>query len=48
MTQRAHDLVEAGLVAPERLDELRRVAERFAVALTDSRRSRRCMLIDPA
>ena len=35
MTLRAGDLVEAGLVAPERLDEVRRVAEQFAVALTD-------------
>jgi lysine 2,3-aminomutase len=29
------DLVERGFVAPERLDELRRVAEAFAVAVTD-------------
>jgi lysine 2,3-aminomutase len=35
VTLRAGDLVEASLVAPERLDEVRRVAEQFAVALTD-------------
>jgi lysine 2,3-aminomutase len=35
MTLRADDLAEAGLVAPARLDEVRRVAEQFAVALTD-------------
>ena len=44
MTLRADDLVEAGLVAPERLDEVRRVAEQFAVALTDEVAE----LIDPA
>lgn len=44
MTLRADDLVEAGLVAPERLDEVRRVAEQFAVALTDEVAA----LIDPA
>ncbi|HYM71437.1 MAG TPA: lysine-2,3-aminomutase-like protein [Stellaceae bacterium] len=44
MTLRADDLVEAGLVAPERLDELRRVAEQFTVALTDEMAT----LIDPA
>ena len=32
----ADDLVEAGLVAQDRLPELRRVAERYAVALTPS------------
>ncbi len=35
MTLRAEDLATSGLVAPERLDELRRVAGRFAVALTE-------------
>jgi len=44
MTLRADDLVEAGLVAPERLDEVRRVAAQFAVALTDEVAA----LIDPA
>jgi lysine 2,3-aminomutase len=44
MTLRADDLVEAGLVAPERLDEVRRVAAQFAVALTDEVAG----LIDPA
>ena len=44
MTLRADDLVEARLVAPERLDEVRRVAEQFAVALTDEVAA----LIDPA
>jgi lysine 2,3-aminomutase len=44
VTLRADDLVEAGLVAPERLDEVRRVAEQFAVALTDEVAG----LIDPA
>ena len=34
MSLRAEDLVAAGLAAPERLDEMRRVADRFAVALT--------------
>lgn len=29
------DLIERGLVAPERVDALRRVAEKFAVAVTD-------------
>ncbi len=43
MTLRAADLIGAGLVAPERLDEVRRVAERFAVALTDEVAA----LIDP-
>jgi lysine 2,3-aminomutase len=31
---RVEDLVSAGLVAPERLDQIRRVAEEFAVAVT--------------
>jgi lysine 2,3-aminomutase len=44
MTLRADDLVEAGLVAPARLDEMRRVAAQFAVALTDDM----ARLIDPA
>ena len=35
MTLRLEDLAAAGLVAAERLDEMRRVAERFAVALTE-------------
>ena len=34
MSLRAEDLVAAGLAASERLDEMRRVADRFAVALT--------------
>jgi lysine 2,3-aminomutase len=38
------DLAERGLVSPERLDELRRVTENFAVALTDDVAA----LIDPA
>src|SRR4029077_5969451 len=38
------DLAERGLVPPERLDELRRVAENFAVALTEDVAA----LIDPA
>jgi len=38
------DLVARRLVAPERLDEMRRVAERFSVALTDDVTE----LIDPA
>jgi len=44
LTLRVKDLAAAGLVAPERLDEARRVAERFAVALTDDVAA----LIDPA
>jgi lysine 2,3-aminomutase len=40
---RAEDLVSAGLAAPERLDEMRRVADRFAVALTEDMAA----LIDP-
>jgi lysine 2,3-aminomutase len=35
VTLGADDLVETGLVAPERLGELRRVAAQFSVALTD-------------
>src|SRR5438105_6353318 len=35
MITRAEDLAERGLVGPERLDELRRVADNFAVALTE-------------
>jgi lysine 2,3-aminomutase len=41
---RVEDLVARGVVAPERLDEMRRVAERFSVALTDDVAE----LIDPA
>ena len=44
MTLRTEDLVERGLVAPERLDELRRVAEEFALAVTEDMAA----LIDPA
>jgi lysine 2,3-aminomutase len=44
MSLRADDLVEAGLVASERLGELRRVAAQFSVALTDEIAA----LIDPA
>ena len=44
MTLRANDLVEAGLVTPERFDEVRRVAAQFSVALTDEVAA----LIDPA
>ena len=40
---RAEDLASAGLAATERLDELRRVADRFAVALTEDVAA----LIDP-
>jgi lysine 2,3-aminomutase len=43
MTLRAADLVSAGLAAPERADEIRRVAERFSVAVTDDV----ARLIDP-
>jgi lysine 2,3-aminomutase len=43
MTLRADDLVETGLVGPGRLDEVRRVAEQFAVALTEEVAA----LIDP-
>ncbi len=44
LTLRAADLVEAGLIPPERADEVRRVAERFSVALTEDVAA----LIDPA
>src|SRR5260370_41635399 len=44
MTLRTDDLIEIGLVAPERADELRRVAAQFAVALTGDVAE----LIDPA
>jgi lysine 2,3-aminomutase len=44
VTLRTEDLVARGLVAPERLDELRRVAEEFAVAVTEDMAA----LIDPA
>ncbi len=40
----AEDLVDRGLVAPERLDEIRRVAEQFSVAVTDDMAA----LIDPS
>jgi lysine 2,3-aminomutase len=43
LTLRAADLLAAGLVAPERLDEVRRVAAQFQVALTDEVAA----LIDP-
>ena len=35
MALRSRDLVAVGLLAPERAEELRRVAEKFAVAVTD-------------
>ena len=44
MTDAIEDLIDRGLAAPERRDELRRVAEQFAVALTDEVAA----LIDPA
>src|SRR4051812_40643353 len=44
MPEHILDLVERGLVAPERIGELRRVAERFSVAITDDMAA----LIDPA
>ena len=44
MTLRTNDLVARGLVAPERRDELRRVADQFAVAVTEDMAA----LIDPA
>ncbi len=44
MTLVFKDLVDRGLAAPERVDELRRVAEQFAVAVTDEVAA----LIDPA
>jgi lysine 2,3-aminomutase len=43
MSARVSDLVERGLVAPEGADELRLVAERYAVAITDDMAA----LIDP-
>jgi len=43
LTLRADDLVNRGLVAPERRDEIRRVAAAFAVAVTDDMAG----LIDP-
>ena len=43
-TLRAEDLVPAGLVRPARLEEIRRVADEFAVALTADMAA----LIDPA
>jgi lysine 2,3-aminomutase len=43
VTLHADDLVEAGLIAPEQLDEVRRVAAQFSVALTDEVAA----LIDP-
>jgi len=42
--QSVDDLIDRGLVAPERAEELRLVAERFAVAVTDEMMA----LIDPA
>ncbi len=44
MTVCADDIVDRGLAAPERLGEIRRVAERFSVALTEDMAA----LIDPA
>src|SRR4051794_38694850 len=44
MSAQRGDLVERGLVAPEHEDALRRVAERFSVAITDEMAA----LIDPA
>ncbi len=44
MTLRAKDLVSAGLAPPERLDGIRRVAEQFAVAVTEDMAA----LVDPA
>ena len=44
MTLRANELVDRGLVQPDRLDEMHRVAERFSVALTEDVAE----LIDPA
>jgi lysine 2,3-aminomutase len=43
VTLRAEDLVSADLVDPDRLDEVRQVAERFCVAVTDDMAA----LIDP-
>ena len=44
MTLRTEDLIEQGLVPPQRRDELRRVAAQFAVAITEDMAA----LIDPA
>jgi lysine 2,3-aminomutase len=44
LTLRIEDLADRGVVAPERLDELRQVADNFAVALTEDVAG----LIDPA
>jgi lysine 2,3-aminomutase len=44
MSQPVDELIERGLVAPERAAALRRVAQRFAVAVTDEMAA----LIDPA
>ncbi len=44
MAARIEDFVARGLVAPERLGEVRRIAEQFAVALTEDMAA----LIDPA
>jgi len=44
MTLRVREILDAGLVAPERLDELREVAAQFSVALTEDVAT----LIDPA
>jgi lysine 2,3-aminomutase len=44
LTSGVRDLVARGLVAPQRADELRRVAEKFAVAVTEDMAG----LIDPA
>jgi lysine 2,3-aminomutase len=43
LTLRVEDLVSSGLVEPERLDEIRRVAEQFSVAVTEDMAA----LIDP-
>ena len=44
MNARPGDLVERGLLAPEHAEELRLVAEKFSVAITDEMAA----LIDPA
>jgi lysine 2,3-aminomutase len=44
VNQRVDDLIAHGLIAPERAEGLRRVAEKFAVAVTDDMAA----LIDPA
>ena len=44
MSLTAEGIVKAGLVTPERLDEIRRVAEQFSVAVTDDMAA----LIDPS